>query len=134
MHWTLTRKDNNERLELPARLRWTDEHDWQAIAQATPQYSLGGAVIVQQGTKLAGRPVTLGNEDQHNWLRKATITTLLAWADVPELEMTLTAPDGRNLNVTFRTHDGALQASPVRWMHDEEDDAWYHAEIRLMTI
>ena len=84
MHWTLTRKDNNERLELPARLRWTDEHDWQAIAQATPQYSLGGAVIVQQGTKLAGRPVTLGNEDQHNWLRKATITTLLAWADVPE--------------------------------------------------
>ena len=89
---------------------------------------------MQQGTKLAGRPVTLGNEDQHNWLRKATITTLLAWADVPELEMTLTTPDGRSLNVTFRTHDGALQASPVRWMHDEDDDAWYHAEIRLMTI
>jgi len=67
-------------------------------------------------------------------LSRPTITTLLAWADVPELEMTLTAPDGRNLNVTFRTHDGALQASPVRWMHDEDDDAWYHAEIRLMTI
>ena len=53
---TLTRKDNNTRLELPDQLRWTDEHDWSPLAQASPQYSLGGAVIVQQGSKLAGRP------------------------------------------------------------------------------
>ena len=57
---TLTRKDTNAVLELPDHLRWTDEHDWSPLAQASPQYSLGGAVIVQQGTMLAGRPVTLG--------------------------------------------------------------------------
>ena len=39
---TLTRKDNNTRLELPDLLRWTDEHDWSPLAQASPQYSLGG--------------------------------------------------------------------------------------------
>ena len=132
MHWTLTRKDTSDHVDLPEDMYWQDEFDWQALAQATPQYSLGGAVIVQQGTMLAGRPITLSGE--WIWLPRATLLTLAAWADVPELEMTLTAPDGRNLNVTFRTHDGALQASPVRWMHDEDDDAWYHAEIRLMTI
>ena len=132
MHWTLTRKDTSDPLELPGDMRWTDEFDWQALAQSNVQYSLGGAAIIQQGTMLAGRPITLGGE--WIWLPRATLLTLAAWADVPELEMTLTTPDGRSLNVTFRTHDGALQASPVRWMHDEDDDAWYHAEIRLMTI
>jgi len=34
--WTLTRKDNNATLELPADMRWRDEFDWQALAQATP--------------------------------------------------------------------------------------------------
>ena len=134
MHWTLTRKDNNERLELPARLRWTDEHDWQAIAQATPQYSLGGAVIVQQGTKLAGRPVTLGNEDQHNWLRKATITTLLAWADVPELEMTLTTPDGRSYNTCF-ARPALSNTTPVNYASPEDGTAQYEAvQVHLLTI
>ena len=132
MHWKLTRKDTSDHVDLPEDMYWQDEFDWQALAQSNVQYSLGGAAIIQQGTMLAGRPITLGGE--WIWLPRATLLTLAAWADVPELEMTLTAPDGRNLNVTFRTHDGALQASPVRWMHDEDDDAWYHAEIRLMTI
>ena len=131
-NWTLTRKDTSDPLELPGDMRWTDEFDWQALAQSNVQYSLGGAAIIQQGTMLAGRPITLSGE--WIWLPRATLLTLAAWADVPELEMTLTTPDVRSLNVTFRTHDGALQASPVRWMHDEDDDAWYHAEIRLMTI
>ena len=131
-NWTLTRKDTSDHLELPGDMRWTDEFDWQALAQSNVQYSLGGAAIIQQGMMLAGRPITLGGD--WVWLARATLATLAIWADVPELEMTLTTPDGRSLNVTFRTHDGALQASPVRWMHDEDDDAWYHAEIRLMTI
>ena len=117
---TLTRKDTNAVLELPDRLRWTDEHDWSPLAQASPQYSLGGAVIVQQGTMLAGRPVTLGNEDNHNWLARATLTTLHDWAAVPELEI-------------FRGHDKALAVSPVWWTHDADSD-WYRAEIRLMTL
>ena len=128
----LTRKDNNTRLELPDLLRWTDEHDWSPLAQAQPQYSLGGAVIVQQGSKLAGRPVTLGGEDDHNWLRRETLATLHDWAAVPELELTLDY-HGRALNVIFRNHEQALAAAPVWWTHDEDSD-WYHAEIRLMTF
>ena len=92
----------------------------------------GGAVIVQQGTKLAGRPVTLGGEDNHNWLRRETLATLHEWAAVPELELTLDY-HGNTYNVIFRNHDQALSVSPVWWTNDADSD-WYHAEIRLMTL
>ena len=99
MHWTLTRKDTSNPLELPGDMHWTDEFDWQALAQSNVQYSLGGAAIIQQGTMLAGRPITLGGE--WIWLPRATLLTLAAWADVPELEITLTTPDGRSYNTCF---------------------------------
>lgn len=130
---TLTRKDNQDSITLPDRFRWLDEHDWSPLAQSAPDYSLGGAIIIQQGTRLAGRPVTLGNDAEHDWLRKSVVAQLLAWAAVPELEMTLDY-QGKQLSVIWRNHEQALQASPVLWQHDEGDDAWYHVELRLMTI
>ena len=130
--WTLTRKDNNDSLELPADMRWRDEFDWQALAQSSVQYSLGGSAIIQQGTMLAGRPVTLGGE--WIWLDRATLTTLAAWADVPELEMTLTHPDGRQLNVCF-ARPALSDCAPVAYRAPEDGTAQYDAPtIHLMTI
>ena len=130
--WTLTRKDNNATLELPADMRWRDEFDWQALAQSQVQYSLGGSAIIQQGTMLAGRPVTLGGE--WIWLDRATLTTLAAWADVPELEMTLAHPDGRQLNVCF-ARPALSDCAPVAYRAPEDGTAQYEAPtIHLMTI
>ena len=130
--WTLTRKDNNATLELPADMRWRDEFDWQALAQSQVQYSLGGSAIIQQGTMLAGRPVTLGGE--WIWLDRATLETLAAWADVPELEITLTHPDGRQLNVCF-ARPALSDCAPVAYRAPEDGTAQYEAPtIHLMTI
>jgi hypothetical protein len=130
--WTLTRKDNNTTLELPADMRWRDEFDWQALAQSQVQYSLGGSAIIQQGTMLAGRPVTLAGE--WIWLDRATLTTLAAWADVPELEMTLAHPDGRQLNVCF-ARPALSDCAPVAYRAPEDGTAQYEAPtIHLMTI
>lgn len=130
--WTLTRKDNNATLELPADMRWRDEFDWQALAQSSVQYSLGGSAIIQQGTMLAGRPVTLGGE--WIWLDRATLETLSAWADVPELEMTLTHPDGRQLNVCF-ARPALSDCAPVAYRAPEDGTAQYEAPtLHLMTI
>ena len=130
--WTLTRKDNNATLELPADMRWRDEFDWQALAQSSVQYSLGGSAIIQQGTMLAGRPVTLGGE--WIWLDRATLTTLAAWADVPELELTLAHPDGRQLNVCF-ARPALSDCAPVAYRAPEDGTAQYEAPtIHLMTI
>ena len=130
--WTLTRKDNNATLELPADMRWRDEFDWQALAQSQVQYSLGGSAIIQQGTMLAGRPVTLGGE--WIWLDRATLETLAAWADVPELEMTLAHPDGRQLNVCF-ARPALSDCAPVAYRAPEDGTAQYEAPtLHLMTI
>ena len=132
MNWTLTRKDNNDSLELPADMRWRDEFEWQALAQSQVQYSLGGSAIIQQGTMLAGRPVTLGGE--WIWLDRATLETLAAWADVPELEITLTHPDGRRLNVCF-ARPALSDCAPVAYRAPEDGTAQYEAPtIHLMTI
>ena len=130
--FVLTRKDNNATLELPADMRWRDEFDWQALAQSQVQYSLGGSAIIQQGTMLAGRPVTLGGE--WIWLDRATLETLAAWADVPELEITLTHPDGRQLNVCF-ARPALSDCAPVAYRAPEDGTAQYEAPtIHLMTI
>ena len=130
--WTLTRKDNNATLELPADMRWRDEFDWQALAQSQVQYSLGGSAIIQQGTMLAGRPVTLGGE--WIWLPRATLEQIAAWADVPELEITLTHPDGRQLNVCF-ARPALSDLTPVAYAAPEDGTAQYEAPtLHLMTI
>ena len=132
MNWTLTRKDNNDIIHLPEDMRWLDEFDWQALAQSAPEYTLGGAVVIQQGTKLAGRPITLGGE--WIWLPRADLVTLQAWADAPELEMTLAHPDGRSLNVCF-ARPALSNINPAHYLAPEDATAQYEApQIHLITI
>ena len=96
------------------------------------QYSLGGAAIIQQGTMLAGRPITLGGE--WIWLPRATLLTLAVWADVPELEMTLSHPDGRSFNTCF-ARPALSNTTPVFYAAPEDGTAQYEAPvIHLMTI
>ena len=131
-NWTLTRKDTSNHLELPGDMRWTDEFDWQALAQSNVQYSLGGAAIIQQGTMLAGRPITLGGD--WVWLARATLATLTVWADVPELEMTLTTPDGRSYNTCF-ARPALSNTTPVNYTSPEDGTAQYEAvQVHLLTI
>ena len=132
MNWTITRKDNQDAITLPEDMRWLDEFDWQALAQSSPEYSLGGAVVIQQGTRLAGRPVTLGGE--WIWLARADLVTLQAWADVPELEMTLAHPDGRSFNVCF-ARPALSDITPAYYLAPEDASAQYEApQIHLLTI
>ena len=128
----LTRKDNNATLELPADMRWRDEFEWQALAQSVVQYSLGGAAIIQQGTMLAGRPITLGGE--WIWLPRATLLMLAVWVDVPELEMTLSHPDGRSFNTCF-ARPALSNTAPVNYASPEDGAAQYEAvQVHLLTI
>ncbi|MDO4434843.1 MAG: hypothetical protein Q4B71_00310 [Cardiobacteriaceae bacterium] len=127
---TLTRNDTDASLILPNGLRFTDEHAWRAIAQTDGEYTLSGAFVLQQGRKLAGRPVTLGGDDKHNWLDYHTAQTLLDWADVPELTMTLDY-HGRQLTVCFAK--SALSLAPVLWYHDQINVP-YHATLYFLTV
>lgn len=99
MDWTLTRQDNNETIKLHEQFVWADEFDWTELAQSNPVYTLTGAMIIQQGTKKAGRPITLNGDNTRT--TRADLAKLQAWADVPELQMTLTHPKGKEYKVIF---------------------------------
>ena len=133
MTWQLKRKDTGETLALPADLQWQDEMDWNAVAQAAPQRTLSGALVIQQGTKLNGRPVTLAGD--WAWHRRADLLRLREWGDVPERVMTLAHPDGRSFDVIFRLHEKQFaKAEAVAFCAPETDDTPYLATINLMTV
>lgn len=131
--WKLTRHDTAEALTLPQDMQWTDEFDWTAVAQTAPVYALSGSLLVQQGVKLAGRPITLAGS--WVWHPRATLAKLRDWADSPNLKMTLTHYDGRTFTVIFRSHDKALgNVAPIRYATPEDGSARYEFTLQLMTV
>ena len=84
-------------LTLPQGLRWADEFTWSPITQAT-QYSLTGALIIEQAEKQAGRPITLEGGREFAWLTRTEVAALKALLDAGE-EMTLTLHDARTFTV-----------------------------------
>lgn len=131
--WTLKRKDNGVAVYLPQDMRWDDEFEWNKVAQAAPQRTLSGGLVIQQGIKANGRPITLSGD--WVWLDLSILRTLRDWTDVPELEMTLTHYDGREFNVIWRTHNAALNnVEPVHYSTPETDSERYTAQLCLMTF
>lgn len=128
-------KSDTEKVELPVDMRWLDEFEWAQTAQATPERSITGALIIQQSPKVAGRNITLGGE--WVWLTHKDLTTLRAWSDEPALVLTLSL-HGEEHSVIFRIHEGALDVEPVDYeVQDdgtEQETAPYRATIKLMTV
>ena len=79
-------------LTLPDHLLWPDEFLWSST-QASSRYSAGGALLVDVGTKLAGRRITLqGGVDGNKYYGTASRSqalTLRSWTDDPAAAMTL---------------------------------------------
>ena len=133
MTWQLKRNDNNEIMELPTDLQWVDEFKYSKIAQSAPEFSITGAVFISQGTKKAGRPITLAGD--WAWIQRSDLVVLRSWCDVPKLTMSLTHPDGQVSNVMWRLHETAIDdANPVDYQAPEEDTDPYTAAFKLMTI
>jgi len=120
-------------LALDPDLQWTDEFAWAATEQSVSR-SLTGALLVQVGTRQAGRPITLAASDSAGWMTRAAMTQLRAWADVPGQVMTLTLR-GVALPVMFRHHDGGpFDAAPLVDYSDPLDADWVVATLRFMTV
>lgn len=131
-YFELKRDDTSAIIRLPQDVQWFDEFDYSPLAQSNPVYTLNGAMVVQEGLKQAGRPITLGGE--WVWHKRGDFKLLKAWRDTPLLTMTLTHYDLRTFSVKFRNHEQAIDCQPVVYQTPESDNTPYIGEIRLMTV
>jgi len=115
---------------LPGDLRWADEFAWSPLVQSS-EYSLTGALIVQEAVKLAGRPITL-EAQRDTWVTRATVLAVQALAETPGWSGTLTLHDGRTFTVGFR--DDRISAEPVRHVAPLESGDAYTLTLKLQTI
>lgn len=118
-------------------LKWTDEFLWSPIRQ-NQNVTVGGSLVVQSSTQLAGRPITLeGGRDGRGYFAvqpRATINALRA-IEIAGREMVLVWSDARVFNVTWRTTDGPpIEAEPVQHMVPHVDEDLYTVILRLTQI
>lgn len=128
----ITLSDNVDTITLHKDLLWSDEANWNPVEQ-TFKRTVTGAGIVQTGTRVGGRPITLEPEDDRSApTSRATVDLLRNWAAVPGKTMVLTL-GGQTYNVIFRHQDGGFEAK--KWIHYDNvlPSDIYLVVIRLMT-
>ena len=106
-------------LALSDRLAWTDEFSWSPVAQAT-EYSTTGELLIDVGTKHAGRPITLEGQETATWLHRATCVALDGWAALPGAEFELVLR-GIPRVVIFDHSRKGFEATPLHKLLDGEE-------------
>lgn len=120
-------------ITLPEDLHWADEFGWTPVASSL-DYALSGAGIVQTGTKLVGRAVTLEAEDERGWTLRGTVLALKNLADEAAKIMTLNYR-GRVLTVMFAPGAIPFDAEPLfREWPDADEDVWVLKTVRLIEV
>lgn len=117
-------------VNLPKDLQWTDEFNWSPVAQNI-EFSLTGALHIQEGVKLMGREITLAGLDNMAWITREQATILMSMRNSAGLVMTLKFYDYYNVdsilhsfNVMFRQGEGALDLKPIKQWDQFEPGAY----------
>lgn len=116
-------------VSIPAGLVWIDEFDW---ADAVHEFTHGitGALLVDAGQRLAGRPITLQGEDDSGWIERSVLASIQAKAGAAGVTYTFTHDDGRSFSVLIME----ISASPAVRVEDPPADWPYIATIRMIEV
>ncbi len=115
------------------QLEWVDEFTWDPIAQEQDR-SLSGALMVQEGVKLYGRPITLASNGAALF-RLAVVRALEALRDQRGRIMLLTLPTGTQHHVIFNRAAGSpLESAPMWRKVNPGADELYEITLRLITV
>lgn len=121
-------------VELHRDLKWSDEHEWNPVAQSAER-TVTGDMDVQASAMNAGRPITLQPEDESSaWMHISAIEQLRNFAAVPLKVLQLTI-NGTGRTVIFRHHDGlGVEAEPLIHYNDRLPEDYFLCTVRLMEI
>ncbi|WP_367154643.1 hypothetical protein [Methylomonas sp. HYX-M1] len=119
-------------IELPDDLIWINEFAWTPMQQ-TKSYTLSGALIIESGKMLAGRPITLSGGDDYGWASRATVKALYAALDADD-SLTLTLNDARSFEVRFDHNGPPIQARQIIDYNNPDDGDVYALTLKLFTV
>jgi len=128
MQITLT--DGTGTVELPAGLQWRDEFGWTPVEHST-EYSLAGNLVIQEGTRQDGRPITLFGGTEGAWCDRATLRALYAMASVQDQTLTLTL---WGIDYTCMFRRPAIEAAEIMRLADPQADQQYAITVNLMEV
>ncbi|MBK9442589.1 MAG: hypothetical protein IPN53_15330 [Comamonadaceae bacterium] len=131
---TLTHTASATTLTLPDALNWADEYTWSPVQQTT-SYTTTGALLIEEATKQAGRPITLEGSTERTWCTRALVDQLHTWARTAGIVLVLTLR-GVAHSVTFDHSREALQGLPVLFYADGSiaSDDWYVPTLRFLEL
>ena len=116
-------------ITLPDEAIWLNEASWSAVAQST-SYTLSGSLVVEQGVKLAGRPMRLGGDNC--WARWSLVKQLLETTHEADKEMTLTLEDGRRFTVIWNHDDGDPVEVTRLYERQPRDNDWCRLTMKFL--
>jgi len=120
-------------IEIPDDLHWVDEHDWTPIAQ-TEQFTLTGSLVVDQGAKSAGRPITLtSGEAPKGAAIDGALLTLLKSKVSSGVAMVLYYR-GVSFDVMWRGNNPITATSLVPELADPDADSLFWITLRFIEV
>lgn len=131
----LVRKSTSEAVTLSDGFLWSDEFDWNPIEQKQDR-AVDGALIIQEGIKKSGRPITLTADKNMAWLKRHIVSKLKDWSALQEkFELQFNYfHDKRTFNVVFNHQDKAIEAKPVLEHPSVSDDDEYNVTLRFLEL
>lgn len=131
---TLTHIASSTSVTLPDALNWVDEYTWSPVQQSQT-YTTTGALLIEEATKQAGRPITLEGSADSTWCTRALVDQLHTWARTLGISLALTLR-GVTRTVTFDHSKDALQGLPVLFYEDGSiaADDLYIPTLRLLEL
>lgn len=123
-------------IELDDELYPTDEHDWSPVV-ATSDYTLTGSLVIQQGIRLAGKPVTLQSQEDLGWLTRSTVNLLRAECAKVDTSFWLdyTADDAiQRIKVMFDHTKNPIEATPLMGFISPRADDYFLVTLRFIEV
>lgn len=131
----LIRKSTSETIQLEDGFFWSDEN-W-SIVEQSQNYAVNGFLIIQEGVKQAGRPITLQPANsKKGWIKLRDLNKLREWQNLQEqFTLKFEMPhDTRQFNVIFNHKDGALDSSPVKNSPAVSLDDYFNVTMRFLEL
>ena len=132
----LKRKATNETVPLENGFLWSDEFDWKPIEQ-NQERAIDGTLIIQEGKKKSGRPITLSPGDGQGWIKRSDLSVIQDWSALQDEQFTLVFEyphDTRQFNVIFNHGEGAINAKPVMGFPTVSDGDYYEVTLKFIEV